>query len=118
MTRTTLTLELLAVLALACERQERAAPEQDNGEASVQSADPEWSNADLEHELDRIEKEIKSGPNAPDVAAPAGPQSREHEKGNPEPEPRKAADPRRKKSKNYRSKAGDKRIQSSGNGSS
>lgn len=98
MTRATLTLELLAVLACACERQEDPARRPNDAGIPIESADPEWSNRHLEGELDRIEKEIGAGKVVREAEKPALPA------GN--------------KSKNFRNKPPEGAAQRSGSGSS
>ena len=112
MTRAALTLELLAVLALACERQDTAPLSTDAG-VPVESADPEWTNTELEHELDRIEQEIKNGKQAavPDASLPKKPPKRRVIDAG-----RRPIEPRNK-SKKYRNSPEAKGAQSSGSGS-
>lgn len=114
MTRTALTLELLAVLALACERQEAAPRREPDGDA-VETAEPEIDNAALEHELDRLEREIKSGRPPAEATVHATNDAKVPEKAVSAPP--KARGVRRNKSTNSGNKAEGKRIQNSGNGS-
>lgn len=115
MTRATLTLELLAVLACACERAE-SVNRQMGDDAPIEAIEPEMSNAELERELDRIEKEIVEGKRAADGSAPPPAPSAIRPKGPPEPE--KAGNPGRNKSKNFRNKGSRTNVQRSGSGSS
>ena len=110
MKRTALALELLALLAPACERQDKGPAPGNEDNLPVESADPEWQNGELERELDRIEQEIADGkqradaPRAtPDHAAP--------------PEPEKPARTSRNRARKVRDR-GRTHGPSSGNGSS
>jgi len=48
-------------LLVACARKAPDAAPANDKDVPVDSADPEWSGQDLEHQLDRIEQQIKAG---------------------------------------------------------
>lgn len=117
MTRTALTLELLAILALACERHEKAVAQQPvDGGNPTETVEPELSNAQLEQELDRLEQEIKNGKRPVDGGASAEATAKESDKSAPASST--APKTHRNKPKGASSKSQEKNSRRSGNGSS
>lgn len=52
---------LVACFLAACEQKTPDPAPTNNKDVPVDSADPEWSGQDLEHQLDRIEQQIRAG---------------------------------------------------------
>jgi hypothetical protein len=116
-TRTALTLELLAILALACDRQEKAVEQPTDGGKPTEAVEPELSNTELEQELDRLEQEIKNGKRPADAGARGGETTKEPNTASGRNAPT-APKPRANKSKNSGGKAPERNARSPGRGSS
>jgi hypothetical protein len=116
-TRTALTLELLAILALACDRQEKAVEQPTDGGKPTEAVEPELSNTVLEQELDRLEQEIKNGKRPVDAGARGGETAKEPSTAGAREAPT-SPKPHRNKSKTPANKAPEKNVHGPSRGSS